>query len=323
MCHHDAQKPQFLACPKIDKALLLLLFLKGVIFTDESGEKVHQDLWNQRKKTASDWFLSLRNRLCESLESLEPEGALFERKKWHRGDGTQDLGGGEMSMLHGIAFEKAGVHISTVHGEFSEDFRSQVAGAEEDPRFWASGISVIIHPTNPHAPTAHMNTRMVVTTKGWFGGGGDLTPMLDLARTPDHEDTRAFHAAYQEACDKHDASYYPRFKAECDAYFYLPHRQETRGTGGIFYDHLDSGDWDADFSFTQDVGLAFLQSYPKIAERRIHLPYDESHREEQLARRGRYVEFNLLYDRGTMFGLKTGGNVESILSSMPPMVKWP
>ena len=281
-----------------------------------------ENIWNQRKKTASDWFRTLRDELCARLESLEPDGAVFERKNWSSGDGSQDLGGGEMSMLHGTAFEKAGVHISTVYGEFSEEFRKQVAGAEDDPRFWASGISVIIHPTNPHAPTAHMNTRMVVTTKGWFGGGGDLTPMLDAQRHAEHEDTQSFHAAYKAACDKHDTDYYPRFKEECDNYFFLPHRNEMRGTGGIFYDHLDSGDWDNDFAFTQDVGRAFVDAYPEIAKRRINLPYDEALRDEQMQRRGRYVEFNLLYDRGTMFGLKTGGNVESILSSMPPMVKW-
>ena len=281
-----------------------------------------ENIWNQRKKTASDWFRSLRDDLCLRLESLEPEGAVFERKKWQRGGAGEDLGGGEMSMLHGTAFEKAGVHISTVYGTFSEEFRKQVAGAEEDPRFWAAGISVIIHPTNPNAPTAHMNTRMVVTTKGWFGGGGDLTPMLDAQRSAEHEDTKVFHAAYKAACDKHDENYYPRFKEECDAYFFLPHRNEMRGTGGIFYDHLDSGDWDADFAFTQDVGRAFVEAYPQIAARRIDLPYDAAMRDEQMQRRGRYVEFNLLYDRGTMFGLKTGGNVESILSSMPPIVKW-
>ena len=281
-----------------------------------------EDLWNQRKQSAAVWFCALRDDLCARLESLEPEGAVFERKAWSRGDGSEDLGGGEMSMLHGAAFEKAGVHISTVYGEFSEEFRKQVAGAQDDPRFWAGGISVIIHPTNPNAPTAHMNTRMVVTTKGWFGGGGDLTPMLDAARTQEHEDTVDFHGALKAACDKHDATYYPRFKEECDNYFFLPHRNETRGTGGIFYDHLDSGDWDADFAFTQDVGGAFVEAYPEIAARRINLPYDEAMRDEQMQRRGRYVEFNLLYDRGTMFGLKTGGNVESILSSMPPVVKW-
>ena len=288
----------------------------------KEDKSVDENLWNHRKQSAADWFRCLRDDLCARLESLEPKGAVFERKPWQRGDGSEDLGGGEMSMLHGQAFEKAGVHISTVYGEFSEEFRKQVAGAEDDPRFWAGGISVIIHPTNPNAPTAHMNTRMVVTTKGWFGGGGDLTPMLDAARSDTHEDTVDFHAAYKRACDAHDAGYYPRFKEECDKYFFLPHRNETRGTGGIFYDHLDSGDWDADFAFTQDVGRAFVEVYPEIAARRIDLPYDDAMRDEQMQRRGRYVEFNLLYDRGTMFGLKTGGNVESILSSMPPIVKW-
>jgi coproporphyrinogen III oxidase len=279
-------------------------------------------LWETRKTKAASWFAELRDDLCVKLESLEPDGARFERKKWHRGDGTKDEGGGEMSMLHGQTFEKAGVHISVVHGELSKDFRAQVDGAQDDPRFWAAGISVIIHPRNPHAPTAHMNTRMMVTTKGWFGGGGDLTPMLDRARTPEHEDTVDFHRAYQAACDKYDGDYYPRFKTACDEYFYLPHRQEMRGTGGIFYDHFDSGDWDKDFAFTRDVGSAFVSVYPEIAARRIDLDYTDADRAEQLQRRGRYVEFNLLYDRGTMFGLKTGGNVESILSSMPPMVSW-
>ena len=288
-----------------------------------TDKKPDANLWEGRKNSASNWFASLRDELCTKLESLEPEGAKFERKPWRRGDGLQDLGGGEMSMLHGTAFEKAGVHISVVHGEFSEDFKSQVDGAQEDPRFWAAGISVIIHPSNPHAPTAHMNTRMVVTTKGWFGGGGDLTPMIDAARTAEHVDTQDFHTAFKSACDRHDASYYPRFKEECDKYFYLPHRQETRGTGGIFYDHFNSGDWAADFAFTQDVGKAFVDIYPQIAARRIDMPFDQADRAAQLKRRGRYVEFNLLYDRGTMFGLKTGGNVESILSSMPPMVSWP
>ncbi|MDA8539820.1 coproporphyrinogen III oxidase, partial [Alphaproteobacteria bacterium] len=242
----------------------------------KEDKSVDENLWNHRKQSAADWFRCLRDDLCARLESLEPEGAVFERKPWQRGDGTEDLGGGEMSMLHGQAFEKAGVHISTVYGEFSEEFRKQVAGAEDDPRFWAGGISVIIHPTNPNAPTAHMNTRMVVTTKGWFGGGGDLTPMLDAARSDTHEDTVDFHAAFKAACDSHNAGYYPRFKEECDKYFFLPHRNETRGTGGIFYDHLDSGDWDADFAFTQDVGRAFVEVYPEIAARRIDLPYDEA-----------------------------------------------
>ena len=279
--------------------------------------------WTDQKQRAASWFRELRDRLCASMESLEPDGATFERNVWQRGDGVEDLGGGEMSMLHGTVFEKAGVHISTVFGEFSEQFRGQIEGAADDPRFWASGISVIAHPRNPHAPTAHMNTRMVVTTKGWFGGGGDLTPMLKDQRHANYPDTVDFHKAYQSACDAHDATYYPDFKEKCDSYFFLPHRNETRGTGGIFYDHLNTGDWDKDFAFTQDVGRAFLNVYPDIIARRKDTPYEDEEREAQLVQRGRYVEFNLLYDRGTTFGLKTGGNVNSILSSMPPAVRWP
>ena len=323
MCHHDAYIGLWLS----DRTLCKSLVSKGYFLQRTAKKmtdvKLSGNIWEPRKNLSAKWFANLRDELCTKLESLEPDGARFERKAWQRGDGSQDLGGGEMSMLHGKAFEKAGVHISVVHGEFSEDFRSQGEGAQDDPRFWAAGISAIIHPTNPHAPTAHMNTRMVVTTKGWFGGGGDLTPMLDAARTQDHVDTQDFHQAFKGACDPHDASYHARFKEQCDEYFFLPHRKETRGTGGIFYDHLDSGDWDADFAFTQDVGKAFVEVYPEIAARRIDQPFDDAARAEQLTRRGRYVEFNLLYDRGTMFGLKTGGNVDSILSSMPPMVTWP
>ena len=279
--------------------------------------------WIDQKQRAAAWFRKLRDRLCAAMETLESDGARFERTIWKRGDGAEDLGGGEMSMLHGKVFEKAGVHISTVYGEFSEQFRSQIEGATDDPQFWASGISVIAHPRNPHAPTAHMNTRMVVTTKGWFGGGGDLTPMLKTQRHADHPDTQDFHKAYKSACDAHDAAYYIDFKQKCDEYFFLPHRNENRGTGGIFYDHLNTGDWDKDFAFTQDVGRAFLDVYPDIIARRKDTPYSDEEREAQLVQRGRYVEFNLLYDRGTTFGLKTGGNVDSILSSMPPAVRWP
>ena len=279
--------------------------------------------WIDQKQRAAAWFQELRDRLCAAMETLEPDAARFDRTIWKRGDGAEDLGGGEMSLLHGTVFEKAGVHISTVYGEFSEQFRSQIEGAADDPRFWASGISVIAHPRNPHAPTAHMNTRMVVTTKGWFGGGGDLTPMLKTQRHADHPDTQDFHKAYKSACDAHDAAYYPDFKEKCDEYFFLPHRNESRGTGGIFYDHLNTGDWDKDFAFTQDVGRAFLDVYPDIIARRKDTPYNDEEREAQLVQRGRYVEFNLLYDRGTTFGLKTGGNVDSILSSMPPAVRWP
>ena len=279
--------------------------------------------WTDQKQRAAAWFRELRDRLCAAMETLEPDAARFDRTIWKRGDGAEDLGGGEMSMLHGTVFEKAGVHISTVYGEFSEQFRSQIEGAADDPRFWASGISVIAHPRNPHAPTAHMNTRMVVTTKGWFGGGGDLTPMLKTQRHADHPDTQDFHKAYKSACDAHDAAYYIDFKQKCDEYFFLPHRNESRGTGGIFYDHLNTGDWDKDFAFTQDVGRAFLDVYPDIIARRKDTPFSDEEREAQLVQRGRYVEFNLLYDRGTTFGLKTGGNVDSILSSMPPAVRWP
>ena len=278
----------------------------------------------QRKEQAAGWFATLRDQICTSFETIEaglsgtenvemPAGR-FTRKIWERDGG----GGGEMSVMHGRVFEKVGVNISTVHGTFSEEFRKSIPGADADGQFWAAGISLVAHPFNPHVPSAHMNTRFIVTSRAWFGGGGDLTPML-----PDKAAAEAFHESMQTACDAHDPAYYPRFKKWCDEYFYLPHRQEPRGAGGIFYDNLDSGDRDADFAFTRDVGEAFHQGYAGIVRSRMDRSWDEADRHHQLVRRGRYVEFNLLYDRGTLFGLKTGGNIEAILMSLPPEVRWP
>jgi coproporphyrinogen III oxidase len=289
----------------------------------------------RRQRAAADWFEALQRRLIDAFETLEQEASgagsapgKFEMKAWSRVDhGGAPGGGGRMAVLRGRLFEKAGVHCSTVFGTFAGEFASQIKGAEDDPRFWAAGLSLIAHPWSPEVPTVHMNTRFVVTTREWFGGGADLTPMLDRRRSQDDTDARVFHEAMRALCQRHaGVASHERFKEWCDDYFFLKHRGEPRGIGGVFYDDLicaDEAVFDQTFAFTRDLGETFLDLYPRIARANLAKPWSDEDREEQLVRRGRYVEFNLIYDRGTIFGLKTGGNVDSILSSLPPTVRWP
>lgn len=281
----------------------------------------------EQKAEFERWVTKLRDDICAELEKLEEElehdyllPGQFRQESWQRHDPTQPDakgGGGTMSILKGRVFEKAGVNISTVYGQFPEQFAKEIPGAEDNPSFWACGISLVIHPLNPWIPAVHMNTRHIVTNKSWFGGGIDLTPSAEFI-----EDNRDFHQALRKTCDRHNPDYYAKFKLWCDEYFYLPHRNEARGIGGIFYDYINSGSFETDYAFTQDVGLTFLEIYPELVRRHLQKPWTAEEKQKQLIKRGRYAEFNLLYDRGTKFGLKTNGNIDAILMSLPPVAVW-
>ncbi len=272
------------------------------------------------QQAARSWFETLRNRICAEFEAIEREAgsdASFDYTGWSRDDDPEAKGGGGVrGVMKGTVFEKVGVNVSTVGGAFSEEFSKTIHGAGDDPNFFATGISLVAHMANPHVPAVHMNTRFLVTQKRWLGGGADLNPPI-----PYEEDTADFHARLKSTCDAHGADYYDRFKKWADDYFWIPHRGVHRGVGGIFYDHLE-GAFDENFAFTRDVGEAFLDVYPKLVRRRMNQPFSAAEKEQQLIWRGRYAEFNLVYDRGTLFGLKTGGNIDAILMSLPPEAKW-
>lgn len=279
-----------------------------------------------QQQAARDWFESLRDRICAEFEKIEAEAgsnARFAYTPWDReADGLSagEGGGGVRGVMTGQVFEKVGVNVSTVGGQFAPDFAASIHGAGEDPSFFATGISLVAHMANPHVPAVHMNTRFLATTKRWFGGGADLNPPI-----PYQEDTDAFHARLRAACAPFGPDVYERYAKWAEDYFYIPHRGVHRGVGGIFYDHLECGDdaeFDRNFQLTQAVGEAFLDIFPQIVRRRMGLPFTEGERDAQLIWRGRYAEFNLVYDRGTLFGLKTGGNIDAILMSLPPLAKW-
>jgi coproporphyrinogen III oxidase len=282
---------------------------------------------DDQQQAAREWFESLRDRICAAFEAIEREAgsdATFDYIPWDRTDADGGPGGGGVrGQMNGRVFEKVGVNVSTVGGTFSPEFAKSIPGADEDPSFFATGISLVAHMANPHVPAVHMNTRFLCTTKRWFGGGADLNPAI-----PNAEDTDAFHARLRAACAAHDPTFYPRFSKWAEEYFWIPHRNRARGVGGIFYDHLDCAEpghgptFDANFAFTRDVGEAFLDIFPQIVRKRVDAPFTDEDMAALLEFRGRYVEFNLLYDRGTLFGLKTGGNIDAILMSLPPLARW-
>ncbi len=285
----------------------------------------------EKQILTSAWFQNLRDKICAEFEKVEKEylesnnqplksdikNAKFQRKNWQRDQDGKDGGFGEISLMKGNVFEKVGVNFSKVYGEFGEEFRKQIPGAQDDPRFWASGISLVAHMRSPLVPAVHMNTRFICTSKSWFGGGADLNPIYE-----DDIDTKNFHQSFKKACDKYDKNYYEKYKKWCDDYFFIKHRNCSRGVGGIFYDYLNSGNFNNDFNFTKDVGLSFLDIFPQIVRQNMFKNWNDDQREFQLQKRGLYTEFNLVYDRGTKFGLMTGGNAEAILMSLPPVAKW-